>query len=81
MYGGGSAPNFLSVRPKFCEKFDPKLKKFPSIFEKNSFDKKFQSQGLEAKKNKKNFVTLLAKLGGGVNPNVTNVTLFFEGFP
>ena len=47
---GGSAPKVLSVRPKFCEKFDPKLKKFPSNFEKNSFDKRFQSQGLKAKK-------------------------------
>ena len=59
-----SKQNFWSVGPKFCEKFFPKLKNFPSIFEKNSFDKKFQSQGLEAKKNKKKFVTLFPKSGG-----------------
>ena len=64
VYGGGSAPNFLSVRPKFCEKFDPKFKKIPSIFEKYSFDKKFQSEGVEAKKYIKNFVTLFTKLWG-----------------
>ena len=57
----------MSVGPKFCEKFDPKLKKIPSIFEKNSLDKKFQSQGLEALKIKK-IVTLFAKSGGGSTP-------------
>ena len=48
--GGGQPLIFCPSDQNFVKKFDPKSKIFPSIFEKKSFDKKFHSQGLEAKK-------------------------------
>ena len=63
---GGVNPNFLVGQTQIFQKNLPQIWKMSKHFwKKNSLDKKYQTWGLEALKK---IFTLLAKLGGGVNP-------------